>query len=307
MSRFLASMRSYQCLLAKFQSFLPPLFLEKIDSRYLLFVWSPHLVDHVMLYTVIFDMGFSMQVIKEELERGYRNTNMKPIKHSTYLRLKTLRKRFWDVDDKLACLLTLSVADVAEHIPRLFNETYIEALCHGNLYEEEAVGTANIFKQALVKTAMPAESRPVERIVKLDPGSALLYTANVKNEAEENSVVEVRLACLLAWCDFHGFFWNRASDPFVDCLHRCIFNWRKIWARTRCESGAFWTFLSIWFTSPASISLELRNSWDTESTVVYESHSRFLASLLPCNPQNIVLYTLNSASTHSWPLCRRSW
>lgn len=70
-------------------------------------------------------------------------------------------------------------------------QTYIEALCHGNLYEEEALGITNIFKQSLVKTALPAESRPVERIVKLDAGSAILHTATVKNEAEENSVVEV--------------------------------------------------------------------------------------------------------------------
>lgn len=73
-----------------------------------------------------------------------------------------------------------------------YPQTYIEALCHGNLNEEEALDIANIFKKSLVKTALPAESRPIERIVKLDPGSALLYTANVKNEAEENSVVEVR-------------------------------------------------------------------------------------------------------------------
>lgn len=46
-----------------------------------------------------------------------------------------------------------------------------------------------------MKNALPAELRPVERIVKLDPGSALLYTANGKNEAEENSVVEVKRPC----------------------------------------------------------------------------------------------------------------
>jgi len=49
-----------------------------------------------------------------------------------------------------------------------------------------------------VKNALPAESRPIERIVKLEPGSALLYTANVKNEAEENSVVEVKRPCFYA-------------------------------------------------------------------------------------------------------------
>lgn len=47
---------------------------------------------------------------------------MKPLKHSAYLRLQALKERFWHVDDKLACLLTLSVSDVAKHIPDLFSE-----------------------------------------------------------------------------------------------------------------------------------------------------------------------------------------
>lgn len=72
-------------------------------------------------------------------------------------------------------------------------QTYIEGLCHGNLYEDEALAIANIFKQALVKSALPPELRPIERVVRLDPSSSLLYTAPVKNEAEENSVVEVSL------------------------------------------------------------------------------------------------------------------
>lgn len=55
------------------------------------------------------------------------------------------------------------------------------------------MGIANIFKQALVKSVLPPEVRPIERVVRLDPSSSLMYTAPVKNEAEENSVVEVSL------------------------------------------------------------------------------------------------------------------
>lgn len=56
--------------------------------------------------------------------------NMKPLKHSAYLRLQALKERFWHVDDKLACLLTLSVSDVADHIPRLFSKV----IAHTDLY-----------------------------------------------------------------------------------------------------------------------------------------------------------------------------
>jgi nardilysin len=133
----------------------------------------------------------SMQVIKEDIERAYRNANMKPLKHSAYLRLQALKERFWHADDKLACLLSLTVKDVTDFIPQLFNQTYIEALCHGNLDEEEALKIANIFKQTLVKNVLPPELRPQERIIKLPIGSSLLHSANVKNESEENSVVEM--------------------------------------------------------------------------------------------------------------------
>jgi len=64
----------------------------------------------------------SMQVIKEDIERAYRNANMKPLKHSAYLRLQALKERFWHADDKLACLLSLTVKDVTDFIPQLFNQ-----------------------------------------------------------------------------------------------------------------------------------------------------------------------------------------
>jgi secreted Zn-dependent insulinase-like peptidase len=63
-----------------------------------------------------------MQVIKEDIERASRNANMKPLKHSAYLRLQALKERFWHVDDKLACLLSLTVKDVTDFIPQLFNQ-----------------------------------------------------------------------------------------------------------------------------------------------------------------------------------------
>lgn len=56
------------------------------------------------------------------MERAYRNTNMKPLSHSSYLRLQVLRESFWDVDDKLSCLLNLSLSDLVEFIPSLLSQ-----------------------------------------------------------------------------------------------------------------------------------------------------------------------------------------
>jgi secreted Zn-dependent insulinase-like peptidase len=62
------------------------------------------------------------QVIKEDLERAYKNTNMKPMSHSTYLRLQFLRKIFWDVDEKRKVLATLTFSDLAEYVPKLLSQ-----------------------------------------------------------------------------------------------------------------------------------------------------------------------------------------
>jgi hypothetical protein len=80
------------------------------------------------------------------------------------------------------------------------------------LDEEEALKIANIFKQTLVKNVLPPDSRPHERIVKLPLGSSLLHSANVKNESEENSVVEVFTS---GACRLYVNFWTILGQAFV--------------------------------------------------------------------------------------------
>lgn len=53
------------------------------------------------------------------MERGFRNTNMKPLNHSTYLRLQLLCKRIYDSDEKLSVLNDLSLDDLNNFIPEL--------------------------------------------------------------------------------------------------------------------------------------------------------------------------------------------
>lgn len=62
------------------------------------------------------------QVIKEDLERAYKNTNMKPMSHSTYLRLQVLRKIFWDVDEKLKVLTKLTFSDLVAFAPKFLSQ-----------------------------------------------------------------------------------------------------------------------------------------------------------------------------------------
>jgi len=64
----------------------------------------------------------AFQVIKEDMERTLRNTNMKPLSHASYSRLQILCKSFWDAEDKLKCLNSLSLAELQAFIPKLLSE-----------------------------------------------------------------------------------------------------------------------------------------------------------------------------------------
>eukprot|EP00249_Psilotum_nudum_P016776 c25983_g1_i2 orf=79-3465(+) len=130
-------------------------------------------------------------VIKEEMEREYKNTNLKPLKHATYLRLQILRKQFWHVDDKLLVLSHLSLEDLKSFIPRLLSQVCIESLCHGNLLEEEAIAITKIFRDSLLASSQQILLGFRESILKLPAGISVLHNADAKNPSEENSVVEL--------------------------------------------------------------------------------------------------------------------
>ncbi|KAK1270924.1 Zinc-metallopeptidase, peroxisomal [Acorus gramineus] len=131
------------------------------------------------------------KVIKEDMERAFKNANMKPLNHSAYLRLQLLRENFWDVDDRLACLRSLSLSDLTAFIPGLLSQLHIEGLCHGNLSEEEAIHISDIFRSTFPVQPLPADQRHQERVLSLPAGERLVRSTCVKNESEVNSVVEL--------------------------------------------------------------------------------------------------------------------
>ncbi|KAG1338961.1 Nardilysin-like [Cocos nucifera] len=165
------------------------------------------------------------KVIKEDMERAFRNSNMKPLSHSSYLRLQVLRENFWDVDDKLSCLVNLSLSDLEAFIPNLLSQLHIEGLCHGNLLEEEAINISNIFTNIFSVEPLPAEFRHQERVLCLPSGATLIRSVRVKNDLEVNSVVELYFQIeqdvgmeatkLRAITDL---FSNIVEEPFFDQL-----------------------------------------------------------------------------------------
>lgn len=70
-------------------------------------------------------------------------------------------------------------------------QLYIEGLCHGNLFEEEAISLSNIFKMNFSTQPLPIELRHKEHVICLPPGANLTRDASVKNKSDTNSVIEV--------------------------------------------------------------------------------------------------------------------
>ncbi|MBA0644564.1 hypothetical protein Goklo_028707 [Gossypium klotzschianum] len=131
------------------------------------------------------------KVIKENMERTLRNSNMKPLSHSSYLRLQILCKSFYDVDEKLSSLNDISLSDLRAFIPELRSQIYIEGLLHGNLLEKEVVDIPNIFKSNFSVQPMPVTMRHREQVICFPSGASFVRDVSVKNKSETNSVLEL--------------------------------------------------------------------------------------------------------------------
>ncbi|KAM1076341.1 hypothetical protein ACFX13_024206 [Malus domestica] len=123
-----------------------------------------------------------MEVVKEDMKRRLKNTNMKPPSHSSYLRLQVICQIFYDADEKLHVLDELSISDLKSFIPELCSQLYIECLCHGNLLR----GRSNYPVKYI-----QIELRHKEYVICLPPGVNLIRDSNVKNKSETNSVTEL--------------------------------------------------------------------------------------------------------------------
>ncbi|XP_027334300.1 nardilysin-like [Abrus precatorius] len=163
------------------------------------------------------------KVIKEDMKRTLKNTNMKPLSHSTYLRLQVLCKSFYDVDEKLHYLNDLFLEDLKAFIPELLSQLYVEGLCHGNLSEEEAISISNIFKMNFPVNPLPIELRHAERVICLPSSSNLVRDVGVKNKLEKNSVVELYFQ-IEQDCGMESIKLKALIDLFDEIVEEPLFN-----------------------------------------------------------------------------------
>jgi nardilysin len=98
-------------------------------------------------------------------------------------------------------------------------QLHIEGLCHGNLSEEEAINISKIFCNTLSAQTLPEEARHGERVICIPNGENFVRSVRVKNDLEENSVVEVGYypGATILHSSLHVFFCR--------CDLKCLIIW----------------------------------------------------------------------------------
>ncbi|BFG33742.1 hypothetical protein CerSpe_200160 [Prunus speciosa] len=182
----------YQALLANLEAYVGPVG-EKLEIKVCGFNDKLPALLSKILATVkkILPTNDCLKVVKENMKRRIKNTNMNPLAHTSYLRLQVMWQTFYDPDDKLHVLDELSISDLNLFIPELWSQVFIEGLCHGNMLEEEAISLSNLFKMNFSVQPLPTELWHRERVLCLPPGSNVVRDASVKNKSETNSVTEL--------------------------------------------------------------------------------------------------------------------
>ena len=134
--------------------------------------------------------------VLESLQRSYRNANMKPMKHASYLRLRVLKAQLWPIEDVRKELESTTAADVRSFLPTLLKDAHVEALIFGNVTAKEACTLGESARAAL--SAVGTSILGDRALCLPRPFSSLLVRASVVNSDEENSALESYYQCGLS-------------------------------------------------------------------------------------------------------------
>jgi hypothetical protein len=98
-------------------------------------------------------------------------------------------------------------------------QLHVEGLCHGNLSEDEAVNISKIFLNTLSAPTLPEEARHSERVMCIPNGANFVRSVRVKNDLEENSVVEVGYVLVLIYKVLHNSFLLHFLFIYFEVFH----------------------------------------------------------------------------------------
>ena len=130
-------------------------------------------------------------IVKERLLRGYRNWDFQQPYHqvgqfTTWLSTD----KSWINDQYLAEIIHLTPEDISCFYPQLLRQVYLEVLCHGNIYKEDALKITDLVESTLKPRALPITQWQTARNLILPPGSDFTFQRKLGDPANVNHCIE---------------------------------------------------------------------------------------------------------------------
>ena len=133
-------------------------------------------------------------IIHERVTRSYRNHAY----NSPYQQVGSYTQWLANdhgfiVEERLVEMASVTIEDVRAFVPAMLGQFHIEALVHGNLYQEDALKMADLVERILRPRTLPGSQWPVRRSVLFSPGSNVVYHHNLKDLSNVNHCIEYSL------------------------------------------------------------------------------------------------------------------
>lgn len=133
-------------------------------------------------------------VIKERLMRGWKNSEFAPPYHqvSQYSRWLS-QEHGWVTEQLLDELPAISSDDIRSFQSVLLRQLHIEALAHGNIYQEDALKATDVVQSVLKPEVFPAHQWKVRRAIDFPSGSNYVYERTSKDPLQVNHAIHYLL------------------------------------------------------------------------------------------------------------------
>lgn len=134
-------------------------------------------------------------IIHERLTRSFRNhAYTSPYQQvGSYTQWLT-NDGGYIVEERLAEMSSVTLEDVRAFVPAMLSQFHIEALVHGNLYQEDAFKMTDLAERILKPGTLPVSQWPVRRSMLFPPGSDVVYRQNLKDPSNVNHCIEYFLS-----------------------------------------------------------------------------------------------------------------
>ena len=130
-------------------------------------------------------------IVKERLLRGYRNWDFQqPYNQVGQLTIWLSSDKSWINDQYLAEIVHLTPEDISCFYPQLLRQVYLEVLCHGNVYKEDALKITDLVESTLKPRALPLTQWQTARNLILPPGSDFTFQRKLGDPANVNHCIE---------------------------------------------------------------------------------------------------------------------